>query len=829
MKKLMCLAIAFFCLCQSGFRQEKYRYGRLERTSDSIFIVDGGRRYLLERSTITVKLKPGVEKIGGDVKILRSNRLGFMHISVPEDVDIESFVSNLERTGDFDVVEYNSFGKYCSVPNDTHILQQWHLNSVDAFSAWGITMGSASIIVAIIDAGIDRNHQDIGYGTDGYSNFDETIGWDFYRGIAYARPDAPLRNCGHGTKVAGVLGAKTNNSKGIAGISGGNNSSGVTMMSLCVGDWNPVTSYVGDAIIHAVDHGARVIQLSLNVGRTLAIDAAIDYAVQNNVVIVCSTGSTGLQVDYPAMHDDVIAVGAIDQYNERLSSSNYGTDIDVVAPGVGIYTTFSDTQNPTKYDFDDGTSFSSPIVSGIAALLLSIRPDLTPVEVRLAIESTCQKINKWSPSNPSGFVYTNNPSVRPNGEWNNEVGYGLVDAYAALTFYPPVINGSKTVCTSETFSISTGNNASWTVPSGFSANTLYGKSIIVTATGLNGQTGTLSAIVNGTTIYKSIQACSLNLNTVVISGPTHFCSTGGTYSIANWNPDWTVSWTVKRKLDEHPSASAFATEYYSTSSITLSKNNNTPEAVNLSAVIKNKNGTIVKTCNFYAAAGPFSPWTGTLYWTSINACSGELNGYYANGVLNMYAGEMVDVSMSYYVANSWNFYYSPEVAHAYIRNLNGDELPAFISYDPVCHEAIVVSTTWWALPESGYLYISLRNACGSSSEYFAIPFELYEYSPSSAYPNPTSSTLNVELNRQHYSEAQAQAFRDKYTGGKATRQSPTYDIRLYDGQGNMLRQTFTKGNKVEFNVANLPNGIYYLHIYDGVSEKPEIRQIMVRH
>ncbi len=118
------------------------------------------------------------------------------------------------------------------------------------------------------------------------------------------------------------------------------------------------------------------------------------------------------------------------------------------------------------------------------------------------------------------------------------------------------------------------------------------------------------------------------------------------------------------------------------------------------------------------------------------------------------------------------------------------------------------------------------NACGTGSEvgemFYAVNCGYYY-----AYPNPASNILNVEIDQEAIT--QAKSMEQTTTGAKQISIQSTYDIRLYDGQGNLLRQKFTKGGKVEFNVANLSNGIYYLHIYDGVNEKPEMRQIMVEH
>ena len=96
-----------------------------------------------------------------------------------------------------------------------------------------------------------------------------------------------------------------------------------------------------------------------------------------------------------------------------------------------------------------------------------------------------------------------------------------------------------------------------------------------------------------------------------------------------------------------------------------------------------------------------------------------------------------------------------------------------------------------------------------------------------AYPNPASNTLNIEIDREAI--AQAKAMEQTTTGAKRLNTDPVYDIRLYDGQGKLLRNAKARDGKIEFNVSNLPNGIYYLHIYDGVSDKPDMRQIIVEH
>jgi hypothetical protein len=134
-------------------------------------------------------------------------------------------------------------------------------------------------------------------------------------------------------------------------------------------------------------------------------------------------------------------------------------------------------------------------------------------------------------------------------------------------------------------------------------------------------------------------------------------------------------------------------------------------------------------------------------------------------------------------------------------------------------------------PADGIYRLSLAafNACGHSLGYPAtldIDVAGTGYY-SMSYPNPASDILNIEIDAAAISRTKA--LEQTTTGGKQLKIDPAYDIRLYDYQGNLLRNAKTKGGTVQFNVANLPNGIYYLHVYDGVNEKPEMRQIVVEH
>ena len=449
MKKFIYFVVLTLCMCQFGLAQQKSRFGQLQRVEDSIFIVEEGKRYIADQNVVTVKLKPEINKIRESLQVLCSNKLGYINISVPIGVDIEDFVSMLDETGEFEVVEYNSFGEYHIIPTDTRISEQWYLNSINAFSAWDINMGSPNIVVAILDSGVDWMHPDLGNGTDGYKNIDETLGWNFE-----LNNNNVITTNHHGTMVAGIIGAKTNNARGIAGITGGYNSRGVTIIPTCIGANGVIGAIIADAIIYAVDNKAKVINMSFGVPRTHAIDAAIYYAVQNNVVLVSASGNDGSSVvSYPASHNDVIAVGAVNSKKKRWLYSTYGNNLDVVAPGVGILS----TTLKNDYISQDGTSFAAPQVAGIAALIFSINPILKGRDVRNIIESTAQKVGGYKYKTEAGHN---------NGTWHEQMGYGLVNAYeavqAAVACKTTIVNFNGTVTnpvivTSDTTVISCGD------------------------------------------------------------------------------------------------------------------------------------------------------------------------------------------------------------------------------------------------------------------------------------------------------------------------------------------------------------------------------------
>jgi thermitase len=266
-------------------------------------------------------------------------------------------------------------------PNDPYLNNEWGLSKVKATQAWDLAKGLDSIKIAILDTGIDKDHEDLSSKVDQWVNFSSS------------RSDDDLN--GHGSIVAGVAAAATNNGLGIAGL--GFNTKLLSVKVL--GDnGSGYYSSIVNGIKWAADNGAKVINLSLGgPSQSSALAEAINYAWQKGVVLTCAVGNAGnTSKTYPAYYTNCLAVAASDENDQRASFSSYGTWVDVVAPGNNIFSTFTNHQNKISknksYGYASGTSFSTPFVSGLAALIFGADPTLGANQVRSLIEDNADKI-----------------------------------------------------------------------------------------------------------------------------------------------------------------------------------------------------------------------------------------------------------------------------------------------------------------------------------------------------------------------------------------------------------------------------------------------------
>ncbi|MFH1957858.1 MAG: S8 family serine peptidase [bacterium] len=341
-------------------------------------------------------------------------------LEIPESETADTVISFFERLEEVLYCQENKQRKlFAFTPNDPSYSSQWGLTKaygINMEDAWDIagSSGSSSVVIAVIDTGIDYNHEDLKNkmwdGGSAYPNH----GYDFAdndNDPEYERTSYPSED--HATHVAGIAAGDLNNGIGIAGVA-----AKCRIMSVRVLEWSDYWSnYTGSdydiaaGICWAVTNGAKVINMSLGGPEKNPVEMdACKFAFDNDVFVCASSGNEDSSVGYPAAFTTVFAVGAVDNTfttsGNKASFSNYGEKLDVVAPGDNILSTVPGD----SYDWFDGTSMACPFVAGLAALVLSERPDFGPGDVAEIIRRTASKYP----------------------EKDEQVGYGLINASACL-------------------------------------------------------------------------------------------------------------------------------------------------------------------------------------------------------------------------------------------------------------------------------------------------------------------------------------------------------------------------------------------------------------
>lgn len=344
-------------------------------------------------------------------------QINVMVLQVPEQA-ADRVAAALERSGNFTFIEKDFVAQATTTtPNDPSFSSQWHLSTIQAPSAWDLTKGASTVTIGMIDSGVETTHPDLSSKL--------VPGWNFITGNATI-----VDNTGHGTATAGTAAAATNNGTGVAGVGWAN-----SIMPLVVVDSTGSASYstMASAITYAADHGVRVVNMSLaGSSGSSTLQSAVNYAWNKGTIVVASAGNYSTSTPYyPAACDHVVAVSATDSSDAVASFSNYGSWIDLAAPGVSVLTTSSGG----SYDYWSGTSFSAPIVAGVAALVLSEQPSLSASSLVSLLEQNADDLGA------PGF--------------DSYYGYGRVNAYRAVTAAQSVVSVPPPVVSIS----SPGNNA----------------------------------------------------------------------------------------------------------------------------------------------------------------------------------------------------------------------------------------------------------------------------------------------------------------------------------------------------------------------------------
>jgi subtilisin family serine protease len=414
-----------------------------------------GQRYfrpnLAVADRVLVRLRPSLQTAGLPltqrlVKAVDSEPLGhgLYALNLPEGSDVNAAVATLRSQWEVLSVEPDLIVYPARIPNDPLYSQQYHLPQIKAPQAWDVTTGATDIVIAIIDSGVQLTHPDLaakiwvnpgeiaGNGRDDDNNgfVDDVHGWDFYdnnnnpnpvpNGIDENRDGTPDEQVSHGTLVAGLAAAASNNSIGVAGVSWG---ARIMALKVFPDDGGTAVSTVINAINYAAANGAHVINLSIGGGYSESFNAPIAAAYNAGCVIISAGGNSGSELtnsrttwESPVCNDGsdvftqnhVLGIGAVDRFDRRASYSNFDSSsanfIDLTAPGDSLY-------GPTAYfplfprftqyyGTNTGTSFSAPLISGLAALVLSQNRGAGPGEIYRIIKSAADNIDALNP----GFI-----------------------------------------------------------------------------------------------------------------------------------------------------------------------------------------------------------------------------------------------------------------------------------------------------------------------------------------------------------------------------------------------------------------------------------------
>lgn len=372
---------------------------------------------------------------GGLVIVRQIPALGLALVRMPSGKSLAQAAAELTDAAAVEWAEPNYTLGLDFVPNDPFYAspQTPYLDNIGAAAAWDHSTGRPETVIAVLDTGFDMLQEDLAgafwtneleasgepdVDDDGNGFVDDIHGWDFASG-----DNDPSDDHGHGTHVAGIAAARIDNGKGIAGMAGRTTIMPVDVFQGGIGTYEALIR----AIIYATDNGADVINMSLGASSySKGEEAAVDYAYAHGVVVVAAAGNTGYttrpeQRHYPAAHAHVIAVASTTAADTLSGFSTRGDWVDVAAPGDVIYSTYRGLNPSTgrhdNYASMSGTSMASPHVAGLAALILSRNPMLTPDQVRAIIESTAKD------RGPTGRdIY---------------FGAGRIDAGRALAATPP--------------------------------------------------------------------------------------------------------------------------------------------------------------------------------------------------------------------------------------------------------------------------------------------------------------------------------------------------------------------------------------------------------
>ncbi|HBZ54668.1 MAG TPA: hypothetical protein DEO88_04605 [Syntrophobacteraceae bacterium] len=357
---------------------------------------------------LLVRFRPDLEPeqieafnaLNGATVIKKVPALSMYQLKLPDGSDLTAVQKTYQDSPFIEKVEPNILLRLPQVtPDDKYFEDQWALQKMMVPEAWTITTGSPSIVVGVLDTGIDAKHPDLIHRiVDGYDIVNQQAG-------------IPEDDQGHGTQMAGIIASEGQNGIGMSGVSF---NCMVMPVKVLDGNGTGTAADVAEGLTYATDHGAQVVNMSFgSYGHSEMLNDAVQYAYQRNVILVAGAGNDNTDLPaYPAAYPNVLAVTATGPQDEKWPAANFGSHVAVAAPGVSILTTAVNG----GYLYGTGTSHAAAMVSGVAALLKAKNTQYTNVQIDKLLQTSADDLG--AKGRDSTF------------------GAGRANAYRALTSSP---------------------------------------------------------------------------------------------------------------------------------------------------------------------------------------------------------------------------------------------------------------------------------------------------------------------------------------------------------------------------------------------------------
>ncbi len=356
---------------------------------------------MLSEDTLIIKYAKPLTKAehnrAGGTVVTNFSDLNYAVVKVKNKKDFQKVMNNYKAYKNVNSVNPSALYKPSNT-TDPKIKEQYFIDLLNLNAAHKLA-GKNTVTVAVIDQGIDTNHPELkGKLLPSYNAVNP---------MNQGTPDF------HGTHVAGIIAGNKNN-----GIGGFGVNPNVKILPIDVFDqsWGAYDYTIAQGILHAIKNNAKVINMSLSGPmKSPLIEEAVNKALEKNITIVAAAGNNGVAMaEYPAAFEGVISVGAVDKNKKLADFSTYGSSVDIVAPGADVYSTFYQYGQKSSFVEMSGTSMASPVVAGVASLLLSKHPNLTPSQVEYILEHTAADLGEPG--------------------YDIKYGNGLVNPVAALKF-----------------------------------------------------------------------------------------------------------------------------------------------------------------------------------------------------------------------------------------------------------------------------------------------------------------------------------------------------------------------------------------------------------